>query len=80
MENPRELLEHAKEFVIRGNYSKAKKLFHEVLQSNPNEHLKNEAQKGLKNVRLDKAYIYALLFSFSLLSFLYIYFGIIKKS
>ena len=79
MQNPKELLTNAQEFVIQGNYRKAKLLFTEVLQLNPNEHLKSEAEKGLKSLRLDKAYIYALLFSLSLLTFLYVFFGIIKK-
>ena len=80
MQNPKELLMSAQEFVIHGNYRKAKVLFYEVLQSNPNEHLKNEAEKGMNCLQLDKAYIYALLFSLSLLTFLYVIFGIIKKS
>ncbi len=79
MENPKELLGAAHTSFNRGNYQEAKLLYTQVLQSTPNEHLKNEAEKGIKNLTLDKAYIYALLFSFSLLSFLYIFFGIIKK-
>jgi hypothetical protein len=79
MQNPKELLAQAQKSFDSGNYRKAKVLFHEVLQSNPNEHLKTEAEKGLKNLNLDKSYIYALIFSISLLSFLYVFFGIIKN-